>query len=80
MTVDRSHLAALMAGEVARFEAERPASRAQFEHAKATMPDGVPMLWMAKWPGPWPVYVKRAEGAHFPCVGSKITKSEIFNH
>ena len=68
MTVDRSHLAALMAGEVVRFEAERPASRAQFEHAKATMPDGVPMLWMAKWPGPWPVYVKRAEGAHFTCV------------
>jgi glutamate-1-semialdehyde aminotransferase len=32
------------------------------------MPDGVPMLWMAKWPGPWPVYVESAKGAHFRCV------------
>jgi len=32
------------------------------------MPDGVPMLWMAKWPGPWPVYVDHAQGAHFTCV------------
>ena len=68
MTVDRSRLASLVAEEVARFEAERPASRALFERAKATMPDGVPMLWMAKWPGPWPVYVERAQGAHFTCV------------
>jgi glutamate-1-semialdehyde aminotransferase len=26
------------------------------------------MLWMAKWPGPWPVYVDHAQGAHFTCV------------
>ena len=26
------------------------------------------MLWMAKWPGPWPVYVDSALGAHFWCV------------
>jgi glutamate-1-semialdehyde 2,1-aminomutase len=32
------------------------------------MADGVPMLWMAKWPGPWPVYVERAAGSHFVCV------------
>jgi glutamate-1-semialdehyde 2,1-aminomutase len=32
------------------------------------MPGGVPMLWMSKWPGPWPVYVKSAQGAHFECV------------
>jgi len=32
------------------------------------MPDGVPMLWMAKWPGPWPVYVDYAQGAHFTCA------------
>jgi glutamate-1-semialdehyde aminotransferase len=23
---------------------------------------------MAKWPGPFPVYVERAAGAHFTCV------------
>ncbi len=26
------------------------------------------MLWMAKWPGPWPVYVDHASGSHFECV------------
>ncbi len=67
-TVDREKLAALMAHETARFEKERPASKALFEKAKKRMPDGVPMLWMAKWPGPWPVYVDHAQGAHFRCV------------
>ncbi len=32
------------------------------------MPGGVPMSWMVKWPGPWPTFVDRAEGAHFTCV------------
>ncbi len=68
MSVDRSRLTTLMAQEVARFESERPQSRAQFEAARTRMPDGVPMLWMAKWPGPWPVYVTSASGAHFTCV------------
>ena len=29
------------------------------------MPGGVPMSWMAKWPGPFPVFVAEASGAHF---------------
>ena len=68
MSVDRARLDRLVSEEVARFEAERPHSKAQFEVAKSRMPDGVPMLWMAKWPGPWPVYVASAKGAHFTCV------------
>ena len=68
MSVDRTRLNRLVADEVARFEAERPRSKAQFQVAKERMPDGVPMLWMAKWPGPWPVYVESAKGAHFTCV------------
>ena len=68
MSVDRARLGRLVSEEVARFEAERPHSKAQFEVAKGRMPDGVPMLWMAKWPGPWPVYVQSAKGAHFTCV------------
>ncbi len=68
MFLDRTRLAHLMAEEVAHFEAARPQSRAQSEKARESMPDGVPMLWMAKWPGPWPVYVESAQGAHFTCV------------
>ena len=29
------------------------------------MPGGVPMSWMAKWPGGFPVVVESAKGAHF---------------
>ena len=68
MSIDRTRLSSLMAREVARFSAERPRSREHWESAKKRMPDGVPMLWMSKWPGPWPVYVEHAEGASFRCV------------
>jgi len=65
---DRQRLAALWQGEVERFTESRPRSREEFERASRHLPDGVPMLWMAKWPGPWPVYVERASGAHFVCL------------
>jgi glutamate-1-semialdehyde aminotransferase len=32
------------------------------------MMNGVPMSWMKKWPGPYPVYVASAKGAHFTDV------------
>ena len=65
MYQDRDRLAALMQTELDIFAAARPASAREFMRASAHMPDGVPMLWMAKWPGPWPVYVADAAGAHF---------------
>jgi glutamate-1-semialdehyde aminotransferase len=68
MYPERDRLARAMAVEQGRFRAARPRSAALWERASAHMPDGVPMLWMAKWPGPWPVYVERASGAHFDCV------------
>ena len=65
---DRERLAELWKVEVETFRVARPASEALWHEAEAHMPDGVPMLWMAKWPGPWPVYVDTAAGAHFDCV------------
>lgn len=62
---DRERLARLWAEEVERFRTERPESERLWRAATPHLPDGVPMLWMAKWPGPWPVYVDRAAGAHF---------------
>ena len=64
---DRQRLAGLWQSELELFRSEHPASEREFERAAQHMPDGVPMLWMAKWPGPWPVYVRRASGAHFEC-------------
>jgi glutamate-1-semialdehyde 2,1-aminomutase len=62
---DRDRLARLWADEVALFESLHSRSRELWSEAVPHMPDGVPMLWMAKWPGPWPVYVESAAGAHF---------------
>ena len=65
---DRDRLAGLWSHEVERFRAARPESERLWRAATPHLPDGVPMLWMAKWPGPWPVYVSTAAGAHFTDV------------
>jgi len=68
MYQDRARLVALWDREVASYRAARPESERAWREASQHLPDGVPMLWMAKWPGPWPVYVENAVGAHFQCV------------
>jgi glutamate-1-semialdehyde aminotransferase len=68
MYPDRERLAELWAIEVETFRVARPESARLHGEALRHLPDGVPMLWMAKWPGPWPVYVDRASGAHFTDV------------
>ncbi|MEO7146618.1 MAG: transaminase [Terrimesophilobacter sp.] len=62
---NRDRLAELWSQEVETFRAARKQSERLWRAATPHLPDGVPMLWMAKWPGPWPVYVDRAVGAHF---------------
>ena len=57
-----------MAAETARFVAEHPRSHALHERAKASLLDGVPMNWMVKWAGPFPLFVDEAVGARFTCV------------
>lgn len=66
--VDRARLAELYDRERAAFRAARPRSAALAERSRQHMPGGVPMSWMVKWPGDFPVFVDRAEGAHFTCV------------
>ena len=66
--VDRARLAALHERELAMFIQARPRSAALHAQAQRNMPGGVPMSWMVKWPGPYPVYVESAQGAHFTCV------------
>ncbi len=65
---NRERLRALWESELGLFRLGHPESERLWRSAVPHLPDGVPMLWMAKWPGPWPVYVERAEGAHFTCV------------
>ena len=63
--IDRAKLKLLMAKEQDRFLKRTPKSAALFEKAKGVMPGGVPMSWMAKWPGAHPVFVQQAKGARF---------------
>jgi glutamate-1-semialdehyde 2,1-aminomutase len=58
-------LAALQDREEARFVAAHPRSRELFERSVATLFEGVPMHWMRKWPGGFPVFVAEARGARF---------------
>ena len=45
-----------MAAEEERFLKLHPKSGALFKKGKEVMPGGVPMSWMAKWPGAYPVF------------------------
>ena len=66
--INRDHLKALHKIEEGRFLKLHPKSGELFEEAKKVMPGGVPMSWMAKWPGQYTVFVKSAKGAHFTDV------------
>lgn len=67
-TLDRSRLARLMERELATFVAENPRSHALHERAKASLLEGVPMNWMVKWAGSFPLFVESAGGANFTDV------------
>ena len=58
-------IAELMKIEEHRFLDLHKASTAAFNQSSKVMHEGVPMSWMAKWPGAHPVFVKEAKGAHF---------------
>jgi len=64
-------IAALTTREEARFLAEGPRSAALRERARAHMPQGVPMSWMALLHGHPPVFVERGEGAYFSDVDGR---------
>ncbi len=67
-TVDRARLAALTSGELRRFAEAHPRSRRLHERARASLISAVPMPWMVKWAGEFPIYVDVADGAHLRCV------------
>ena len=63
--IDPKRVAELMKIETARFNKTHKKSAKAFEDAIKVMHEGVPMSWMAKWPGPHPVFVAKAKGAKF---------------
>ncbi|MBK9517818.1 MAG: aspartate aminotransferase family protein [Anaeromyxobacter sp.] len=69
--IDRRRLAAALSSELATFGAAHPRSRELFERAKAHLHDGVPMSWMSRWAGAFPLFVAGARGARFTDVDGR---------
>ena len=65
--LDQARIAELHAREVARFWEARPRSRAMIARARAHMPNGVPMVWMA-FHDDQLVYIDYGEGPGFTDV------------
>lgn len=66
--INRSRLQSLMDRESQSFLSAHPQSAALYERAQKSLLGGVPMNWMKKWAGKFPVFVSEARGAHFTDV------------
>ena len=66
--ISQPRIGELMERERRTFAHAHPRSRSLFDRSRHSLLGGVPMHWMAKWPGGFPVVVEEANGAHFTCV------------
>ena len=57
-----------MEAEQQAFVARHPRSAELASRATESLLGGVPMNWMLKWPGPFPIFVEAAAGAHLTDV------------
>ena len=65
--LDRARISRLLTAELERFRAARPRTLAVLERARAHMPNGVPMSWMAV-DNDQPVYIDHGAGPGFTDV------------
>lgn len=62
--IERSRIKELLAKEEKQFVKEHPRSEALFKRAKSVLLAGVPMHWMTRWAGPYPIFVEKGWGNH----------------
>jgi glutamate-1-semialdehyde 2,1-aminomutase len=62
--LNRSKLIELLQHEEQLFHKKHPKSYELYQRARKSLHGGVPMLWMVRWAGSFPVFVKEAKGAH----------------
>jgi glutamate-1-semialdehyde 2,1-aminomutase len=67
-TLDRKRLETLLIAEEKKFHTDHPKSYDLYKRARQSMQGGVPMLWMIRWAGTFPIFIKEAKGAHFTDV------------
>jgi len=68
MTLDRHRLRRLLAAEERLFISAHPESERRATDAQRHLLGGVPMPWMTRWPGAFPLFCSEARGAHFTDV------------
>src|SRR5215216_6522764 len=66
--LNRSQLELLLKKEEKLFHQNHPKSYELYQRARKSLYGGVPMLWMIRWAGSFPVFVREAKGAHFTDV------------
>jgi len=66
--IDRKRLAGLHNAEEQRYRDAHPESQRLAKNARKTLLGGVPMAWMTRWPGSFPLFVDFAAGARFTDV------------
>lgn len=67
-TIDRDKVKALLEQEQTLFKQNHPRSFELYQRAKNSLLAGVPMHWMTRWPGGFPIFVSEAKGAAFKDV------------
>lgn len=71
MGLDRTRLGELREREERLFVEEHPRSAALAREAGRSLLAGVPMPWMTRWPGSFPVFFETASGARFTDVDGR---------
>jgi glutamate-1-semialdehyde 2,1-aminomutase len=66
--IDRTKLARALEKELEVFNKKHPRSYEMYIRAQNSLLAGVPMNWMVRWAGGFPIFVKEAHGSHFKCV------------
>jgi glutamate-1-semialdehyde 2,1-aminomutase len=66
--VNPARVHALLQAELATFAERHPRTRSLHDRARESLLDGVPMNWMVKWAGPFPLFLESASGAHATCA------------
>jgi glutamate-1-semialdehyde 2,1-aminomutase len=63
--IDRTRLGYLLGVEEKKFHQEHQKSYELYQRARKSLQGGVPMLWMIRWAGTFPIFVNEGKGAHF---------------
>lgn len=70
--IDRAKLDQLLHKEEILFLHDHPKSYELYKRARISLHGGVPMLWMIRWAGTFPVFVKEAKSSFLPMLMGEI--------